>query len=91
MFAKKVMDYVDGLGTCREIDRTKLKHRFKFDVDIRKPSAPEGRNIWIYWGSHNTMQDCEKKIRKFLKKYLGTDGQARIVESKTGKILKVIK
>ena len=86
VYAKEVEDLLD-FGFTRTVDRTQEKHRYKFDVDIRKPSAPKGKNIWIYWGSHHTIEECRKAIQEYVKSNLGSDGEARIVESKTGLII----
>ena len=89
-YAKKVKNLIDELGICVTIDRTKAKHRYPFDIDVRKPSATNKR-YWIYWGSHRSIEACRTKIKKYVKSYLGRDAQARIVEASTGKVLEVIK
>jgi len=71
------------------IDRTKTHHDYVYDIDVRKPSAK--KNYWIYWGSHDEIQKARRMIRRNLKKSLGSDAEARIVEAKTGIILEVIR
>lgn len=88
-YAKKVGDLIDELGVCQVIDRTKQKHKFPFDVDVRSPSAPPEKRGWIYWGSHRTVEACRKAIQKSVKSGLGPDAKARIVEARTGKVLEV--
>ena len=90
-YAKKVKHLIDELGICTTIDRTKEKHRYPFDVDVRKPSAPPDKRYWIYWGSHRTVEACRAEIKKYVKRYLGQNAQARIVEARTGKIIEIIK
>jgi hypothetical protein len=85
-YAKKVKDLTD-FGIIRTVDRTQEMHKYKFDVDVRKPSAPRGRRDWIYWGSHNSIEKCRKAIQEDVKFYLGSDGEARIVDNKTGLVL----
>ena len=89
-YAKKVKDLIDGFGVCRTVDRTKQKHRYPLDVDVRSPTAPRDKRHWIYWGSERNIEACRKKIREDVKSSLGSDAQARIVEAKTGKVLEVL-
>jgi len=89
VYAKKVIDLGD-LMIPREVDRTKEKHRYKFDVDVRslKSYVPKEKRFWIYWGSHHTIEKCMKEIEKIdFSDY--TD--IRVVESKTGLVLKQFK
>lgn len=90
-YAKKVKDLIEGLGICQTIDRTKQKHRYPYDVDVRSPSAPPAKRCWIYWGSHRSIGACIKRIQEDVKSELGDDAQARIVEAKTGKVLEIFK
>lgn len=85
-YAKEVYDTVKGL-----IDRTLEKHRYPIDVDVRKPDAPPEKRIWIYWGSARNIEQAEEKIedaKEELLENLGENVQVRIVESKTGRVLK---
>ena len=61
--------------------------KYKFDIDIRmnKPSTPKEKRVWFYWGSHYTI---EKSMAFIEKTYLKDYTDVRIVESKTGLILK---
>ena len=90
VYAKVIKD-LTNFGYCREVDRTKENHRYKFDVDCRSPSAPKDKRHWIYWGSHHSIEKCREKISESLKSSLGGDAEARIVENKTGLILEIIK
>ena len=90
-YAKIVKDLLDTIGICREVARTKQQHKFKFDVDVRSPSAPKDKRHWIYWGSHHNIEKARQKIQEDVKSSLGLDGEARIVESKTGLILEIWK
>jgi len=67
------------------IDRTKTRHKYPFDVDVRKPSAPKGRNIWIYWGSHHTIEKAKNMINRHLKKSLGADAEDESLKPKAVK------
>jgi hypothetical protein len=89
-YAKKVKNLIEELGICVTIDRTKEKHSYPFDIDVRVSSSPRGR-AWIYWGSQRSIKACRNVIREYLKVNLGHDAQARIVEAKTGRILEVIR
>lgn len=90
-YAKEVEDFIESLGITRMVDRTQQKHRYKFDVDIRKPSAKNGKNVWIYWGSHRDIEKAREKIQENVKSSLGSGGEARIVEAKTGLVLEIWK
>ena len=82
-FAKEVFD----MDMERVVDRTTAHHKYPYDVDVRSPSAK--KKFWIYWGSHNNIEKARTMIQRHLKKALGDDAQARIVDAKTGKILEV--
>ena len=88
-YAKKVIDLGDYM-IPNLIDRTEQKNRYKFDIDMRmnKSHISKERRVWVDWGSHYTIEKCMALIEKTdLKGY--TD--VRIVESKTGLILKQFK
>ena len=87
VFAKKVIDLGDYM-IPREIDRTKEKHKWQFDVDIRsdKPSSQDRR--WIYLGSHKTIDKCMAFIEK---NDFSAYTDIRIVDSYTGEVLKQFK
>jgi hypothetical protein len=70
-YAKKVFD------NSTLIDRTKFRHDFKFDIDIKDPS-----DGWAYFGSVNSIKEAEDRAKDF--------NDARIVEATTGKIVKQI-
>jgi hypothetical protein len=57
--------------------------KMPFDVDVKSPKNPK----WFYWGSAKTIKQAKKMIDENLKKHLGVGSTARIVESKTAKIL----
>lgn len=82
--AKEIFDIDLGLI----VDRTQAHHQYAYDVDIRSPSAQNTH--WVYWGSHNDINKARKMIQNHVKKELGPDAQARIVDAKTGKVLEVL-
>jgi hypothetical protein len=86
-FAFEVFDLDKEIFIHRPIPNNK----FPYDVDIRSPSAPAEKRFWIYWGSHYSIDKAKKMIERNLKKTLGYDAEARIVEAKTGRIIEVIK
>jgi len=91
-YAKEVYDLERGT-----IDRTLGPHNLGiYDVDVRAPTkgAKHGKDHWIYWGTAKTMKKAEKdiwKARDELLTHMGSDAQARIVDSKTGEVLKLYK
>lgn len=86
-YAKKIIDLGEYM-IPRETDRTKEKHRYKLDVDVRMNKKDSQIKKWIYWGSHNTIEKCLKEIEK---SNLNDFTDLRVVESKTGLILKQFK
>jgi len=85
-YAKEVFDVERGV-----YDRTQEPHRYKIDVDVRKPSAPPEKRQWIYWGSAKDLEQAEKKVeesKSALFQNIGRDVQVRFVEAKTGVVLK---
>ena len=85
MYAKKVIDLGDSM-IPREIDRTEARGKIKFDVDVR--SLTSMQKSWIYWGSHHSIEKC---MKEFEKSDFTDFTDLRIVESKTGLILKQFK
>ena len=89
-YAKEVFDLERGM-----FDRTLGPHNLGiYDVDVRAPTKgkPSGKDFWIYWGTTKTMKKAESDIKKdtaTLKRELGSDAQARIVNSKTGEVLRL--
>lgn len=88
--AKTVYDLERGW-----FDRTQGPHNLGiYDIDCRAPTLGKkhGRDHWIYWGTAKTMEKAEKGIQKSrdtILESLGSDAQARIVNSKTGEVLKL--
>ena len=88
-YAKRIYDIDIGF-----FDRTVGKHPLGiFDVDIKGPilEKASGRDIWMYWGTTKTMKEAEKDIQRDKEDLLsdfGSDVLVRIVNSKTGEILK---
>ena len=78
-------------------DRTLGPHNLGiFDVDVKAPTLgkPSGNDFWMYWGTTKTFKKAEKDIKKdkkVLLAELGSDVLVRIVNSKTGEILKQYK
>lgn len=81
-YAKQVFDLDRGL-----VDRTELPHRYKVDIDVRSPSAPADRQMWIYWGSAKSLEQAESKARKECK---DPSFQLRFVDAETGQVLKTV-
>lgn len=77
--AKRVFDIYAGWIE----DRTKLPHKYPIDIDVIKPTAPPGKQLWVYWGSAKSLEVAIKKARRALKEGL----EARYVEAATGKII----
>lgn len=89
-YAKKIFDIDRGWIE----DRTKVYHKYPIDVDVKKPSAPPEKRHWIYWGSHRSLEQAEKSVKKTketLLTQIGRDVQVRFVEADTGKVLKKLK
>lgn len=76
VYAKKVFDYIRGIWIE---DRTKLKHRAKFDVDFF------GRGQWNYDSSSNDLE----KAKSFAKKVVAKTPAkfSRVVNSETGEVV----
>jgi hypothetical protein len=83
-YAKIVTDLAE-FG-ARTIDRTKQPHRFDFDIDVRNPTKP--KKDWVYWGSVSTADEAVKRTKETDLSAMGKGTEARVVEAKTGKILK---
>lgn len=89
-YAKEVYDIDRGW-----FDRTLGPHNLGiYDVDVRAPTRGKasGNDHWLYWGTVKTMKKAEAGIKKdtaTLTGQLGSDAQARIVNSKTGEVLKL--
>jgi len=84
VFAKKVIDLGDYM-IPKETDRTKEKHKWQFDVDIRMNKSSSQDRRWIYFGSHKTLQKCLEFINK---NNFSDYTDVRIVDSFTGEVLK---
>jgi len=93
VYAKKIIDLKGIYMIPQEIDRTKEIHRYPYDVDVRsnKSSTPKEKRFWIYWGSHKTIKKCLEKIDNLDYSVLLNYTDIRIVESKTGLVLKKFK
>jgi hypothetical protein len=75
VYAKKVYDYERGIWIQ---DRTKLKSKMAFDVDFF------GRGNWNYDSSTDSFEKAQDFAKKIIAK---TGAHARVVESKTGKVI----
>jgi len=83
-YAKIMINLVDG--TLQKLDRTIEPHKFKFDIDVKSQFPP--KNMYAYWGSTNSVEEAEQRIKE--KNLLTEGGNVRIVEADTGKIIKKI-
>lgn len=85
-----------SFGNTFRVDRTKQKDKYKYDIEMKstKSCVNKNRRIWVYLYSDNSIVKCIKNIKKpnkQTKQILPYYTDLRIVESKTGLVVKQFK
>ena len=83
-YAKTIYDF----ETDETFDRTTQPHTYPYDIDLYVPKSPnpKGRR-WIYVCSSKSLEEAKKDAKKVLRSIKYTPATARIVESRTGRII----